>query len=347
MNVILGIFLHAVGGFAAGSFYLPLKKIKEWAWESYWLINGFISWIIMPWLVAFLTVPGLLSLYAEVSFLQIFWPYFYGVLWGIGGLTFGLTMRYLGLSLGYALALGLTAMFGTIIPPIYFGEFFELLVLRSGLVTLAGIMITLMGIALTGWAGFRKDNEVSEQEKRIGVKEFDLKKGIWVAVMAGIMSACMAFGIQAGKPIADIAMANGTIPLFQNSPVFIVIFLGGFTSNFIWCVYLNIKNGTSSNYFDRSTPMLINYIFASLAGITWYLQFMFYGMGTSQMGDYEFASWSIHFAFVIFFSNMWGLVTREWKGVSKKTMRLIYLGLLVLVLSACIIGYGNYLSSFE
>jgi L-rhamnose-H+ transport protein len=256
-------------------------------------------------------------------------------------------MRYLGLSLGYAMALGLTAMFGTIIPPIYFGEFADMLVQTSGLVTMGGIMVTLVGIALTGWAGFMKDEEVSDEDKKAGVKEFDLAKGIWVAVLAGIMSACMAFGIQAGKPIAELAVAYDTPSLFQNSPVFIVIFAGGFTSNFFWCVYLNIKNKTAGNYLDLNTPILINYFFSTLAGITWYLQFMFYGMGTTQMGTYDFASWSIHFAFVIFFSNMWGLLTHEWKGSSKQTMRIIYMGLFILVLSACIIGYGNYLAGVE
>lgn len=345
MNPVLGILLHAIGGFAAGSFYLPLKKIKEWAWESYWLINGFVSWILMPWIVAYLTVPGLLDVLSQAPIYSMSWTYVYGVLWGIGGLTFGLTMRYLGLSLGYAMALGLTAMFGTIIPPIYFGEFFEMLYQASGIVTLLGIMVTLVGIGITGWAGFRKDQEVSEEEKRTGVQEFDLNKGIWVALLAGIMSACMAFGIQAGKPIAELAVKKGAISLFQNSPVFIVIFLGGFTSNFIWCVYLNIQNGTWTDYLNNNVRMWQNYLFAALAGITWYFQFMFYGMGSSQMGRYDFASWSIHFAFVIFFSNMWGLLTNEWRGVGTFTARLIYIGLLVLILSACIIGYGNYLAS--
>ena len=344
MNVVLGIFLHAVGGFAAGSFYLPLKKIKKWAWESFWIINGFISWIVMPWLVAYITVPDLLSLLNNAPANSVYWSYIYGVLWGIGGLTFGLTMRYLGLSLGYSLALGLTAMFGTIIPPIYFGDFGDMLVQQSGLVTFGGILITLAGIALTGWAGFIKDRELSEDEKKTGIKEFDLIKGIWVALIAGIMSACMAFGIQAGKPIANLAIQYHTPDLFQNSPVFIVIFAGGFTSNFIWCMYLNAKNKSFSDYLNLDTPLLINYIFSVFAGITWYFQFMFYGMGTTQMGKYDFASWSIHFAFVIFFSNMWGILTREWERVSPKTMRLIYGGLVVLVLSACIIGYGNYLA---
>ncbi|HYW35284.1 MAG TPA: L-rhamnose/proton symporter RhaT [Balneolaceae bacterium] len=345
MNIVLGIFYHAVGGFAAGSFYLPLKKIKKWAWESYWLVNGFVSWIIMPWLVAYLTVPELLRLFHHAPASSIFWSFLYGVLWGIGGLTFGLTMRYLGLSLGYSMALGLTAMFGTIIPPIYFGKFTAMLVHKAGQVTLGGIMITLLGIALTGWAGFLKDRELSEGDKKAGIQEFDLVKGIWVAVIAGIMSACMAFGIQAGKPIANLAVKFHTPDLFQNSPVFIVIFAGGFVSNFIWCIYLNIRNKTFDDYLNIDTPLLINYIFSVLAGIVWYFQFMFYGMGTSQMGKYGFASWSIHFAFVIFFSNMWGLLTNEWKGVRRRTMWLIYGGLVVLVLSACIIGYGNYLSS--
>lgn len=345
MNPILGVLLHAIGGFAAGSFYVPLKKIKEWAWESYWLVNGLVSWILMPWIVAFITVPEAITLLMkDAPAGSMYWSYFFGVLWGIGGLTFGLTMRYLGMSLGMSLALGLTAMFGTIIPPIYFGEFADMLIQKSGLITLGGIVITLLGIALTGWAGFRKDKETSEDEKKAGVKEFDLNKGIWVAVLAGIMSACMAFGIQAGKPIAELAVQNGTPSLFQNSPVFIVIFAGGFTSNFVWCIYLNIKNDTISNYFDVNSPIIINYTFSVIAGITWYFQFMFYGMGATQMGKYDFASWSIHFAFVIFFSNMWGLLTKEWQGVGNMTIRLIYGGLMVLVFSACIIGYGNYLA---
>lgn len=347
MNPALGVLLHAVGGFAAGSFYLPLKKIKGWAWESYWLVNGIFSWLIMPWLVALLIVPDLSAVWAEAPTSSMGWAYLYGVLWGIGGLTFGLTMRYLGLSLGYALALGLTAMFGTILPPIYFGEFVELVTRNSGLVTLLGIGVTLVGIAFTGWAGTAKDRELSEAEKKEGVREFDLVKGIWVAIFAGIMSACMAFGIAAGQPIAEAAVAHGTPQLWQNTPVFVVIFAGGLTTNFIWCVYLNIKNGSAADYVRTSPRMLINYTFAALAGITWYLQFMFYGMGTTQMGAYEFASWSIHFAFVIAFSNMWGLATKEWKGTSARTRMLIYAALVVLVGSAAIIGYGNYLAQFE
>jgi len=344
MNPALGVLLHAVGGFAAGSFYLPLKKIEDWAWESYWLINGVFSWLIMPWVVGLLVMPNLSVVWAEAPVSSMGWAFLYGALWGIGSLTFGLTMRYLGMSLGYALALGLTATFGTILPPIYFGEFVQLVTENSGIVTLLGVAVTLIGIAVTGWAGVAKNRELSEDEKFEGVEEFDLVKGIWVAIFAGIMSACMAFGIAAGEPIAEVAVEHGTASLWQNTPVFIVIFAGGFLVNAVWCTYLNVANGTASDYLDADTSLLFNYTFGAMAGVTWYFQFMFYGMGTSQMGAYDFASWSVHFAFVIAFSNMWGLITDEWVGTSRQTHRLLYLALFILVASAAIIGYGNYLA---
>jgi L-rhamnose-H+ transport protein len=347
-NPILGIFFHSIGGFAAGSFYIPLKKVKNWAWESYWLVNGLFAWIIVPILVAQIAVPNLWSVLTNAPINNIIWSYIFGVLWGIGGLTFGLTMRYLGMSLGMAMALGLTAIFGTVLPPIYFGNFSYLMAHLSGLVTLGGVMICILGIAVCGWAGLRKDREQSDEEKKQSIQEFDFKKGIWVAFFAGIMSACFAFGIAAGKPIAELAVANNTLPLFQNSPVFVVILLGGFTTNFTWCLLLNIKNKSIGDYFSKDkAPLFTNYFFSALAGITWYFQFMFYGMGTTQMGKYDFVSWSIHMAFIITFSNMWGLILHEWRGSQKSTIRIISGGLLILVFSTIVIGLGSYLQKFE
>ncbi len=348
MNPILGIFYHAVGGFAAGSFYIPYNKVKNWAWEVYWLVGGFFAWVLAPWIVSFIAVPDLFSLLKSVPFNNLIWPYIFGVLWGIGGLTFGLTMRYLGMSLGMAMALGLTAAFGTLVPPIYFGQFGMLVSNLSGWVTLGGVLVCLIGIAITGKAGIMKDQELSSEQKQVHIKEFDLKKGIWVAVLAGVMSACFAFGIAAGKPIAARAIEMGTPTLFSNNPVFIVILAGGFTTNGLWCLGLSWKNKTMGDYIKReNTPRLFNYIFSALAGIIWYFQFMFYGMGTTKMGEYDFASWSIHMAFIIVFSNMWGLILKEWKGSGSRTVRFIIFGLLVLVLSTLIIGAGNYIQKFE
>lgn len=344
MNAILGILYHAIGGFAAGSFYAPYKKVENWAWEVYWLLGGFFAWILMPWLVSFLAVPSFGSLFSQLTADDIIWPYFFGVIWGLGGITFGLTMRYLGMSLGMGLALGLTAIFGTLIPPIYDGQFGNLIGSVSGIVTLFGIIVSVAGIIITGSAGVAKDKELSSEEKHESIKEFDLKKGIIVAVFAGIMSASFAFGIAAGNSITEKAISIGTPTLFSNSPLFIVIMAGGFTTNFIWCMILALKNGTVKDYVKtEETPIAKNYLFSALGGIIWYFQFMFYGMGTTKMGDIDFASWSIHMSFIIIFSNMWGMITKEWKGSSKKTIRILILGVSVLILSTFIIGIGNYL----
>ncbi len=346
MNPVLGIFLHAFGGFAAGSFYIPFKKVKNWAWESYWIISGAFAWIIVPWGVAFMTVPGLMDVLASAPKGSMVASYLFGVLWGIGGLTFGLSMRYLGMSLGYAMALGYCAAFGTVMPPIYFGTFGKLITSTSGQVTLGGVLLCLAGIAVCGWAGISKEHELSEDQKKESIKEFDFKKGVWIALICGIMSACFAFGLAAGKPIAEKAVALGTVSLFQNGPVFIIIMTGGFTTNFFWCMFLNLKNKSSGDYLNGGGASLFrNYFFSALAGIIWYFQFMFYGMGTTKMGEHDFSSWSIHMAFIIVFSNIWGLIFREWKGSSRRTLTIIISGILVLVGSTIVIGLGNYIAS--
>jgi len=344
--IALGLVLITLGGFAASSFYIPFRKVRNWAWESYWLVNGFFSWIIMPWVVALLTVPKLMSVLCEAPASSIFWSYLFGLLWGIGGLTFGLSMRYLGMSLGYAIALGFCAAFGTIIPPIYFGTFGDLITHISGLTTLAGVLVCLIGIAICGWAGVSKEKELSAEQKKETVEEFNFIKGLLVAIFAGVMSACMAFGFAAGEPIAKIAVGQGAVNLWMNSPVLVVIFAGGFATNFIWCVFLNIKNRTARNYLNSGDASLVNnYVFSALAGIIWYLQFMFYGMGRTKMGEYDFASWTVLMALIIAFSNMWGLIFHEWKGTSRRTIRIIVSGIIVVILSIVFIGAGNYLKS--
>jgi L-rhamnose-H+ transport protein len=345
MDPWLGVFLHALGGFAAGSFYIPFKKVQGWAWESYWLMSGVAAWLAVPWIVALITVPGLWDALRGAPASSLLWCYIFGLLWGIGGLTFGLTMRYLGMSLGYALVLGNTAAFGTIIPPLYNGQLGGLLRTTSGLVILAGVLVSLVGISLAGAAGVAKEKRFSEAEKKAAVKEFAFRKGFLIAIVSGIMSACFAFGIAAGKPIAARALASGAPSLWQNGPVFVVILAGGFTTNLLWCLRLFKKNKSARNYTDRKTPLLRNFLFSALAGTTWYLQFMFYGMGTTRMGHYDFSSWSIHMAFIIVFSNLWGLAFGEWRGATRRMYALVGAALLVLVLSTVIIGGGNFLAS--
>jgi L-rhamnose-H+ transport protein len=344
--VALGVLLHAIGGYAAGSFYIPFKKVRNWAWESYWLVGGVFSWIIMPWLLALFWVRKPISFLSGAPTGSIMHTYAFGVLWGIGGLTFGLSMRYLGMSLGYAIALGFCAAFGTLIPPIYDGTFPGLLIHTSGLVTLAGIAVCLIGIGICGWAGMSKERELSVAQKREMIREFNFSKGLLVAVFAGIMSSCMALGINAGQPIASLAVNYGVPDLWKNTPIFVVLLAGGFTTNSIWCVLLNIRNRSAADYVAAgAVPLANNYVFSALAGITWYLQFMFYGMGTTRMGKYGFSSWTLHMAFIIVFSNIWALLFREWKGSSRRTLTIITAGILVVLLSTALVGVGNYLGA--
>lgn len=528
MNPIVGVIYHWLGGLASGSFYVPFRGVKRWSWETSWLAAGVFSWIIAPWVFATLNTTDPVTVLKETPGDVWFYSYLFGALWGIGGLTFGLAMRYLGMSLGMAVALGYCTVFGTLIPPIFKGEFkAKLIDSPSGLWILAGLAVCVLGIVITALAGKAKEGEMTEQQKRDTVKEFSFKKGILVATFSGIMSACFAFGLTAGdwirattynvdmvnsanangkstertsepsgkedKAFADsLAASNLFLPgvigsmktvidtleepftaqakasalkakatltdietkdlakaeakiseasknaqqtlaalkastnpiaarianygdqlatvaanapifgivdnlsylseketalnvaasgadlkaihekhkLWTGLPVLIVVLLGGFTTNFVWCLMLNLKNKTGYQYFSAkpgaqspvanqaisagagasfdgrkdpsSVPLIGNYLFAALAGTLWYFQFFFYSMGETQMGDYKFSSWTLHMASIIIFSSIWGLALREWKGASAKSKGLLFAGLGILVLSTVIIGYGNY-----
>jgi len=391
VNLVLGVLFHWIGGLAAASFYIPYRAVQRWSWETYWLVGGLFSWILAPSLLGSIFVPDLYHHIAAAPRSSVLWCYFFGVLWGIGGITFGLTMRYLGIALGMAVALGFCAAFGTLMPPIFAGDFGRLLTTLSGLVVLAGVGACLLGIGLNGAAGMSKEGELSAEEKAAAVKEFNFRKGMVVATFAGIMSACFAYGLAAGRPIGEITLAalqaSGGSPLWQNLPILVVVLWGGFTTNFIWCVILNIRNRSTHQYLNANpahtaemgaaegmmmsdapeiaanreatahgmdagdflpkgpAPLLRNYLLCALAGFTWYLQFFFYSMGETKMGAYSFSSWTLHMASIIIFSTLWGLFLHEWRGSGRRTMRLVWLGLLVLVASTIIVGYGNYLGA--
>lgn len=384
-NPALGVVYHWLGGLASGSFYVPYRGVKRWSWETYWLVGGVFSWIVAPWTLAFFLTNDLGAVLAETPASTIFWALFFGLLWGVGGLTFGLTMRYLGLSLGMAVVMGLCAAFGTLMPPIFRGVFVtQVLGTASGRVILSGIAICLVGIAIAGLAGVIKERSMPPAAQQAAIKEFNLKKGLIVATLSGVMSACFAYGLAAGDPIKQLTLRHGTATLWQGLPVLVVVLLGGFATNFVWTVLLNTRNRTGHQYFrarcqvataqpspDNTeevaftgptagvltaatstliqetvrVPLLFNYLLCAIAGVTWYMQFFFYTMGETQMGAYKFSSWTIHMASIIIFSTLWGIGLNEWKGAGKPALRLLALGLAVLIASTVIIGYGNYLGA--
>lgn len=350
MQVILGLLYHSIGGFASGSFYMPYKKVKGWSWESYWIIGGLFSWLIVPPLAAYLTIPGFSEIIKQTSSSVLVTTYVMGVLWGIGGLTYGLGVRYLGMSLGNSVILGFCSAFGALIPSIYYNfnptdgktTFSQMLGSTGGQMVLFGVLVCLAGIAICGKAGMMKEKELTEEAKKASVQEFSLVKGLVIAIISGILSAFFNFGIETGKPMAEAAVAAGMEPLFQNNVIYVVLLWGGLTTNLLWCLYLSISNNSYGDYTDSSKPLLKNYLFSALAGTTWFLQFFFYGMGESKLGNGA-SSWILHMATIIITANLWGLYFKEWKGVSKATFRTILLGIATVMASVFIVGIGNSL----
>ena len=352
-NPLLGVFFHWLGGLASASFYVPYKGVRGWSWEIFWLVGGLFSWIFAPWLFAVLRTHDLFVVLSEAPLRTLGLCYFFGTLWGFGGLTYGLAVRYLGISLGTTIALGLTAAFGTLIPPLVSGQLFGSLIHSTGgLVILGGVATALVGIAIVGKAGHDKELEQDSDNRAPDLpKAADFRKGVGVAVFSGIMSSCFAYGLASGGPLREATLAHGTDPLAQGLPVLVVVLLGGFTTNAIWCLLLILKNRSAPELVGRLRvagadlvpSMGRNYLLCALAGTTWYFQFFFYTMGESQMGRYAFSSWTLHMSSIIIFATVWGLGLKEWRGASKRSLAFMTLGMLVLVGSTVVIGLGNSL----
>ena len=348
MQVLLGIIFHTIGGVASGSFYMPFNKVKKWAWESYWIVGGLFSWLIVPPISAYLTVPEFGRIISEASGQIVFFTFLMGLLWGIGGLTYGLGVRYLGMSLGNSVVLGFCAAFGAIVPSIYYSlvptadkiSFVDMMASGGGQLVLLGVLVCIIGIAISGKAGMMKEKELTEEARKASIAEFSLVKGLIIAVLSGILSSFFNFGIEAGKPMAEAAVRDGFNPLFQNNVTFVVILWGGLTTNLIWTSILSLKNKSYKNFADKSSPIARNVMFSALAGTTWFMQFFFYGMGESKLGNGA-SSWILHMSTIILTANMWGIYRKEWSGVSKSTKMTITIGIITIIASVFLVGLGN------
>ncbi|PXV66264.1 L-rhamnose-H+ transport protein [Dysgonomonas alginatilytica] len=343
MNTLIGLVIIAIGSLGQSSSYVPINKVKGWSWENFWLVQGFFAWLVFPFLGALLATnfQSLIDVYSIESAATLK-TIFFGVLWGIGGLTFGLSMRYLGVALGQSIALGTCAAFGTLFPAMLGGED---LFHGTGLMLLIGVSITLAGIAIIGYAGSLRSKNMTEEEKKAAVKDFALTKGLLVALLAGVMSACFALGIQAGSPIKEAVLGGGVISLYAGLPVIFLVTLGGFLTNAAYCIQQNIKNKTGKEYFSVKGNIFVNNIlFCALAGVLWYSQFFGLEMGKSFLTESPVLlafSWSILMSLNVTFSNMWGIILKEWKGVSKSTIGVLVLGLLVLISSIIVVAMAQ------
>ncbi len=361
MNAILGIIFHSLGGASSGSWYMPYNLVKQWRWEIYWIVGGLFSWFLMPLIATALTSPGWQDILSATDSSTIRLTYILGLLWGIGGLTYGLGIRYLGMSLGNSVLLGITSLVGSLGLPILrnagsLGEilpagdsFTDMLATTSGRIILLGILVLMVGIVLCGKAGLMKDKEIAKTNEGVN-SEFKLTTGLIIAVISGILSAFFSFGIDAGKEmgeaVREVAVANNFSfvsdgkYLFENNIIFLVILWGGLTTNLVWSVALIIKNKTGGDFVDKKTPLIKNYLFCALAGTTWFLQFFFYGMGETKIGNGA-SSWILHMSTIILTANFWGFYRKEWEDVSKKTRNTILLGIGLILVSVVIMGIAK------
>ncbi len=332
MNLIIGLLIIAVGAFCQSSSYVPINKIKKWSWESYWIIQGVFAWLLFPLAGSLLSLSGTGGSFGDLLGLMNANPkdtwltILFGVLWGVGGLTFGLSMRYLGVALGQSIALGTCSGLGAILGPVFTGKTGDL---TSAVII--GVVVTLIGIAIIGVAGWMKSAALPEEQKKEAVKDFNFGKGLFVAVLAGFMSACFNIGLSFG----DGLYLEGTKPVFQTLPATMLVTFGGFLTNACYCFFQNSKNKTWGDY-KQGSLWANNLLFCCLAGLLWYSQFFGLSLGKGFLTDYPVLitfSWCILMALNVVFSNVWGIILKEWKGVSRKTVVVLVCGLAVLIFS--------------
>lgn len=340
MEIFIGLLIIAVGAFCQSSCYVPINKIKSWSWESYWIVQGVFAWLILPFLGALLAVPAgysLFGLFGDAPSFNFWMTILFGVLWGIGGLTFGLSMRYLGIALGQSIALGTCAAIGTVMGPLLLQVFFPENDPISQLTfsVIIGVVATLVGIAIIGVAGSMKANSLSEEEKKAAVKDFNFPKGIAIALLAGFMSGCFNVGLEFGN---DINFGDLSNPMFRTLPATFLVTLGGFVTNAVYCFSQNQKNHTWSDY-GKKTVWANNLLFCLLAGALWYSQFFGLALGKGFLTSSPTLmtlSFCILMALNVVFSNVWGIILKEWKGCSGKTMAVLVIGIIVLIVSTFI-----------
>jgi len=342
-SILLGILLIGLGAFSSGSFAVPFGKIKVWKWETYWMVFSLGAYILFPLIACLVFAPDFILIIRSTSSETILTVFILGAVYGVGNLSFGLALRYLGLSLGYALSLGLMLAIGTLIPPMIDGRLDVMMQKSGGTLLIWGIVVTCAGIALSAWSGILKDKSVSDAKKKENNGEFNLIKGALASVLVGITGSAMSLGFEQGIPISDRAAKMGIDPLFTMMPVLVVLFSGTLVTTIVWCVYLGFKNHSLKDYFTAESSKMLtsNYLFGLLAGILWFGQFIVYGMGKSKMGPFTFTSWGILMALTIVFATIWGLIRKEWKGAPTKVYILMILSMVIIIASSFMIGISG------
>lgn len=344
-NPILGTGLHAIGGISAASCYLPNTQTRKWSWQTFWLVQALFAWVVMPIIVGWLTVPDFFGILAAAPSKPFWTAFLLGAAYGFGGLSFGKAIHHIGYSLTYTMSIGISAVLGTILPLLIFGGIDQYFARTGGGIVLSGMILSMLGVTLCGWAGFNKEKDLKD-DATLDKKKFNMSLGLILTIIAGVLSGVFNLSLEYGQPIADMAAEKGA-GNFQGNAKMIISTSGCFVVNFIWFIVVAIRSKTMKEFIPNSQlsgkVVFRNWIWSALAGTLWCLQFFFYGLGHVQMGNFQFASWVLHMSMLIFFSYIVGMIMKEWKTVKPKTYTLLIIGLLILVTSFCITSYGSYI----
>jgi L-rhamnose-H+ transport protein len=337
--ILVGIGWHMVGAASAASFYAPIGKVKKWSWETTWAVAGFFSWILLPIGVSALLLPSFVEFYGSFDSGLLLKVALFGAMWGVGNVSYGLTMRHLGISLGVGVAIGVTLTVGTLMPPLLHGQAAILFATMGGLLTLAGIVVALIGVAVVSYAGHQKEVQLSGE-----LREFNLKLGLLLAVLCGIFSSGMAFAIDAAGPMKAAALALGVNPLYAALPSYVIIMGGGAMVNLSYCFIRLATLKRISIREDLSQPggmLLKNGALAAAGGIMWYLQFFFYAWGQANIPErLSYVNWMLHMSGYVLFAGLVGLALGEWAGVGSRPVRILWAGMLIIIAAANLVGLG-------
>lgn len=345
MEVINGVLFHAVGASSASLCYTPQRKVKGWSWQTYWLAQAAVCWLLLPLLVAYITIPEIITVLKEAPASAMQRSFLLGIAYGVGGTAFGIAIRYVGFSLTYAISVGISCVLGTLLPPLVNGTLVDVLSGTGSGYLISGVTMGAIGIAVCGLAGRSKEKDIEKQSKTETV--FSLTKGLPLCLLAGVLSALYGFSLNQGQPIADVAAKYGA-GNFQGNVIYIFSNSGAFISTMIYCLYLHRKEKTFGEYATTGKGGLgMNYLMSALTGLLWYGQFFFYGLGHVRMGKYEFSSWAVHMILLVLLSAVTGLILKEWKNSSGKTIRLLAVAIIILITAVLLLTQGNKLGAVE
>ena len=339
MSIVAGIGWHLLGASCAASFYAPIEKVKRWSWETTWAVAGLFSWILLPIGVSLFLLPDFHGFYAAMGPHLLLKVALFGAMWGVGNVSYGLTMRHLGMSLGIGVAIGVTLVVGTLIPPLLHGQAAMLFNTRGGQLTMAGVVVALIGVATVSYAGHQKELQLSGE-----TREFNVKLGLLLAVLCGIFSSGMSFAIDAARPMEAAALHLGVNPLYAALPSYVIIMGGGALVNLSYCFIRLGALKRLSLRADLALPggtLVRNGLLAASGGIMWYLQFFFYAWGAANVPQRLFyVNWMLHMSMYVLCGGLVGLALGEWAGVASRPVRLLWAGILVIIAAANLVGLG-------